>query len=139
MRLLTVTPPRTARARAARRHRLIVLGLLAAGSLAVGVVVGAGHKSSSEKLASRFVADWKRGDYRGMYGLLTDSSKARYTLPVFVSTYTRARDTATMQSVSAGEPQDLGSGIVRVPMIVNTRLFGPVKAELRLQIGRAHV
>jgi cell division protein FtsI/penicillin-binding protein 2 len=115
-----------------------VLGVLAAVSLAAGLVVGAGHKSSSEKLAARFVADWRRGDYRGMYDLLTDSSKARYELPAFTAAYTRARDTATMQGVMAGEPKDLGSGIVRVPVTVNTRLFGPVKGELRLRAKGGH-
>jgi peptidoglycan glycosyltransferase len=133
VRLLTLNPPRTKRARAARRHRLAALGALAAASLAIGVFVGAAHKSSSEKLAARFVAAWQRGDYRGMYGLLTDSSKARYPLPAFMAAYARARDTATMEAVTAGEPKDLGSGIVRVPVTVSTRIFGPVRADLRLR------
>jgi peptidoglycan glycosyltransferase len=139
VRLLTLTPPRTARARAARRHRLIALGVLAAASLAVGIVVGAAHTSSSERLASQFMAAWRRGDYRGMYELLTDASKARYPLPAFTAAYTRARDTATMQGVVASKPQDLGSGIVRVPVTVSTRIFGPVKTDLRLRTKGGHL
>ena len=139
MRLLTLDPPRTARARAARRHRLIALGVLGAVSLAVGIVVGAGHKSSSEKLAARYVAAWRRGDYRGMYELLTDASKSRYSLAAFTAAYTRARDTATAQSIIAREPKDAGSGIVSVPMTVNTRIFGPVNAELRLRAKGGHL
>jgi hypothetical protein len=56
---------------------MIALGVLAAVSLAAGVLIGAGHKSSSEKLAARYLAAWRRGDYRGMYERLTAGSKAR--------------------------------------------------------------
>jgi penicillin-binding protein A len=139
VRLLTLDPPRTPRARAARRHRVIALGVLAAVSLAAGIVIGAGHKSSSEKLAARYVDAWRRGDYRGMYELLTDASKAHYSQAAFTAAYTRARDTATVQSITAREPKDAGSGIVRVPMIVNTRIFGPVTAELRLRAKGGHL
>ncbi len=113
---------------------MAALGALAAVSLGVGIVVGAGHKSSSsERLADRFEAAWQRGDYEAMYGMLTPSSQRRVRLSDFVAAYARARDTATEEHMFAGRAKDVGSGIVQVPMTVTTRIFGTVRADLRLR------
>jgi peptidoglycan glycosyltransferase len=112
---------------------LAALGVLALVSLGVGMLVGAGRTSSSERLAERFTAAWQRGDYGAMYGMLTPASQRRVRMSEFVAAYARARDTATAERMVAGKPKDLGSGIVRVPMTVTTRIFGTLTADLRLR------
>src|SRR4051794_41249906 len=115
------TPPRTARARAARRHRLAALGAVALASLAMGMVAGSGHKSSSEKRAARFAAAWQRGDYRGMYALLTPASRQRYPIAAFTAAYTRARGMSTAERLVAGRPADPGGRPVPGPVSRRTR------------------
>ena len=140
MRVMAPHPPQTARARAARRRRLGALGVLAVVSLGLGMVVGGTRgTSSSERVATRFVRAWERGDYAAMYGLLTPESQARVKPADFAAAYARARTIATATLMTAGKPKDVGSGIVSVPMIVNTRIFGTVRADLRLRTKDGHV
>jgi peptidoglycan glycosyltransferase len=139
MRLIAPKSPPSARARAARRRRIAALGALALVALVLGMVVGARHTSSSQRLAARFTAAWERGDYQAMYAMLTPESRRRVRLGRFVSDYTRARDTATAVRITAGKPRDLGSGLASVPMAVTTRIFGTVRADLRLRTKSGHV
>ena len=54
-------------------------------------------------------------------------SQARISPAAFAPAYTTRRATATATLIGAGEPEDLGDGIVTVPMTVNTRIFGTVR------------
>ncbi len=139
MKLSPFKPPRTARERATRRRRLAALGALAAVSLGAGLVAGVGHTSSSERMAERFVAAWQRGDYAGMYAMLTPASQGRVRLGQFMQDYARERETATAQRMLAGKTHDLGSGLFSVPMTVSTSIFGTVHADLRLRVKSGHV
>jgi penicillin-binding protein A len=139
MRVIAPNAPRGPRARAARRRRLAALAVLGAGSLAAGLLVGASHGSSSQRMAERFVAAWQRGDYAGMWSMLTPASQRRVRLAEFIDDYTHDRDMATAQRMVAGKANDLGSGLFSVPMTVSTRIFGTVHADLRLRVKQGHV
>jgi penicillin-binding protein A len=133
MRLTAPHPPHSKRARAARRRRLAALAALGLVALLVGMVLGAGHESSSQRAAERYVRAWERDDYAAMYGQLTPGSKRRLSPAAFRSAYRKARDTATVVRIGAGKPHDEGGGRVRVPVTVTTRVFGPVQADLRIR------
>jgi cell division protein FtsI/penicillin-binding protein 2 len=92
----------------------------------------AGGKPPAQARADRFAAAWARNDYPAMYAELTDAARRATPLRKFIAAYKEAAATATTVSLrpgKAGEPRD---GVVRVPMTVTTRAFGPVQTKLRL-------
>jgi hypothetical protein len=133
--------PLTWRERTLRRRRFGALGLAAVALLALagGLLYGASRGSAGEQAAASFVQDWERGDYGAMYGRLTTASQRRIRPARFVRAYQKAREAATIVRLAAGKPRDLGNGIERVPMVVDTRIFGPVHANLVLHTRDARV
>jgi peptidoglycan glycosyltransferase len=115
------------------------LGSLAAVSMAAGAFVGSSTKSASEQVAGDFVQAWERGDLRGMHDLLSGSSSTRYPIARFRRAYRRAAATATMTAVEAGEPEGLNESEVTVPVVVDTRVFGRLRGELRVPVSGERV
>src|SRR5439155_5729607 len=107
-----------------RRARPVIA--LAAVAFAIGVIVGAGHgPSARDRLAASFVGAWAKRDYARMYLDLDVGSRRAISAGAFAEGYQRALRTATATRLSvAGQPRDLGRGLVRVPVRVRTRLFG---------------
>jgi peptidoglycan glycosyltransferase len=101
-------------------------------SLVAGLFVGANATSASERAAADFTAAWERGDLPAMHGLLSDSAKARYPLPRFRRAYRLAAETATLTALDAGEPEGEDGGAVTVPVVVETRIFGSLRGDLRV-------
>jgi cell division protein FtsI/penicillin-binding protein 2 len=101
-------------------------------ALVLGVVYGATRQSTSEKTARAFTLAWERGDYGAMYEQLTDAAQDEVKPATFVKAYEDASDTATTVRMVAGHPKDQGNGVVSVPMVVTTRIFGTVRAALVL-------
>jgi hypothetical protein len=116
------------------RHGLPLL-LAAVVAFVFGLVQGAGHEPAEQRLADRFAQRWERGDLRGMYDLLSDQAKARTSRDAFAAAYEEDAATATATRVVAGRASDPRDGVVTVPVTVTTRLFGPVRAPLRLPIA----
>jgi penicillin-binding protein A len=124
---------------AERRRRLTHRALPALGGLAllaggVGVVVGAQAQSGSERIASDFADAWERGDYGAMYDLLDEASREVHTRRQFRAAYRGVAATATATGVAAGDPGRERDGSVAVPIAVNTRVFGTLRANLRLPV-----
>jgi len=115
------------------------LGGLAAVSMAAGAFVGSSTQSASERVAGDFVQAWERGDLRGMHDLLSESSSSRYPIARFRRAYRRAAATATMTAVEAGEPAGVNDGEVTVPVVVDTRVFGRLRGELRVPVSGERV
>ncbi|HMJ94870.1 MAG TPA: penicillin-binding transpeptidase domain-containing protein [Thermoleophilaceae bacterium] len=127
-----------------RRRRLTHRALpavagLAAVSLLAGAMVGASTRSPSERVAGDFADAWARGDLRRMHGLLSDASSARFPLARFRRAYRRADATATMTSLEPGDPEGAESGEVTVPVVVETRVFGSLRGDLRVPVSDDHV
>jgi peptidoglycan glycosyltransferase len=108
------------------------LGAIALVAFGAGLVYGATRESSGERAAQRFTHAWEVTDYPAMYDLLTPAIQQRVREADFVAAYKKARDTATTEQVMAGKPHDEGNGLERVPMMVRTRIFGAVRADLVL-------
>ena len=98
----------------------------------VGVVTGAGGDSSA---AQRFVDAWEQGDTQAMYAELTGGAQQKYTRDEFERAYADARETATVETVSAGEAHDAESGdddVQVVGMRFATHAFGDLGGDLEL-------
>ena len=121
-----------------RRWRLIhrglpALGGLAALALAAGLMVGSLGPSEAEGTAREFTRAWSRGDYAGMYRLLTGAARARVTRQGLGRAYEGAAATATAVSVEPGDPAER-DGRVLVPLVFRTRVFGALRGELSLPV-----
>jgi peptidoglycan glycosyltransferase len=112
---------------------VIIATLLAAGALAAVVaLLASGGRPAAQVRAERFVAAWARNDYAAMHAELTDADQRAKPLRKFIAAHRRAAATATIVSLRPGEPGTPHDGVVSVPMTVITRVFGPVRATLRL-------
>ena len=99
----------------------------------VGAAMGA-PGSPQKEAASRFAADWARGNFTAMYGELNPSSRAAVSVKDFVSAYQDAAQVATLKSLDPGSAHDPieseGATVVPVPIAITTVAFGPLEDEL---------
>src|ERR687896_261945 len=124
---------------AKRRRRLTHRAVPALGGLALvaggaGMVVGSQAQSGSQRTAAEFTQAWERGDYGAMYDMLDDASREVHSRKQFRAAYRRAAATATATGIEAGDPEGERDGSVAVPVEVKTRVFGTVRANLRLPV-----
>ena len=119
-----------------RRDRLFrhLVPVLLVGALAfvVGVIVGAFHTPAEQAAADDYAAAYAKRDYPAMYELLSEESKRRMPLERFRAAHEDAHATATTQRVRVEEADGPEDGVVPVQTSVATRVFGTVRAELRL-------
>jgi penicillin-binding protein A len=108
-------------------------------SLVAGAFVGATADSGSERRATDFVEAWERGDLRAMHALLSTPSRERYPLPRFRRAYERAAATATLTRVDPGDPEGVDDGEVTVPVVLDTRVFGDLRGDLRIPVSEERV
>jgi penicillin-binding protein A len=117
-------------------HRALpALAGLAGVALLAGALVGSSSTSASERTAEDFVAAWERGDMREMHALLTDAARAEFPLRRFRAAYDRAAATATQTAIAAEDPSEERDGRVVVPVVVETRVFGPLAGELAVPVA----
>jgi peptidoglycan glycosyltransferase len=129
---------------AERRRRLTHRALPALGGLALvaggaGMVVGSQVQSGSQRTAAEFTQAWERGDYDAMYDMLDDASREVHSRKEFQAAYRRAAATATAKGIEVGDPEGERDGSVVVPVEVDTRVFGTVRANLRLPVHEEEV
>jgi cell division protein FtsI/penicillin-binding protein 2 len=115
-------------------RRAVAIGVVLVVALGVGVICAVDRRPSERDVVARYVAAWTRGDIAGMREEITAGARRRYPRPAFASLLRAAADTATATRLTAGRPVDGGDGTWRVPMRVATRAFGPVHADLRLDV-----
>ncbi|HEX7299112.1 MAG TPA: penicillin-binding transpeptidase domain-containing protein [Solirubrobacteraceae bacterium] len=103
-----------------------------------GVVVGARHTPAGQDRAERFAAAWERGDYATMYAQLTDAERGRVKPLSFVRAYQETMRTATAAKLVTGKPRKDGDAY-RVPVRVQTRIFGRIEGEVLVPATEAGV
>ena len=113
------------------RHLVPVL-LVGALAFVVGLLAGGLHRPAEQDAAGDYAAAYAKRDYKAMYALLSAAAKRRTTEQQFAAAHEDAHDTATTQRISFAEPDKPEDGTVAVATTVDTRVFGPVRAELRL-------
>jgi hypothetical protein len=119
----------------ARLRRALPVLALAAVAFAVGALAGSSHgPGAADELATRFVSEWARADYAHMW-LDTDAASSHsISAPAFARQYEQALRTATATSVRvAGKPRRSGA-LVRVPVRVQTRVFGDLALDFALPV-----
>jgi cell division protein FtsI/penicillin-binding protein 2 len=113
-------------------HRAMPVGAIAGVAFIVGVVFGALHVPPERRVADQFARAWQRGDYPAMYGLVSEKAKARTNLAAFEQSYRDAALTATTRRVRVGHASGGSGATASVPVRVSTRIFGTIRATLRL-------
>ena len=108
-------------------------------SLVAGMFMGASAHSASERAAEDFAAAWQEGDFRAMHGLLSADAQERYPLPRFRRAYARAAATATLTSLDPDDTGEFEEGHVTVPVVLETRVFGSLRGDLRLPVTDSSV
>ena len=118
------SPPATA---------VIIASALLAGALVVILLLSLNGGPPPEKVAAkRFVDAWARGDYAAMHAELIESDRRALPVLEFAQVYRRAAATATATAYRHGEVGNVRNGVISVPMAVTTRVFGTIRATLRL-------
>ncbi|MBV9213547.1 MAG: hypothetical protein JOZ25_07860, partial [Actinobacteria bacterium] len=102
------------------------------------VIIASAGSSPAIGVAREFTRAWERGDYRGMYALLSPQSQRSIDPARFAAAYRSAADTATAVGLSARTPSESQGG-ARVAMTVRTRVFGVVRAQLELPVKHSRV
>jgi len=117
---------------------VIIASALVAGVLVIVLIrLLTGGPPAERVAAERFVAAWARGDYPAMHAELSDADKRAMPVRRFAEAYRRAAATATATAVRHGKVGDPKDGAITVPMTVSTRIFGAVRALLRLTFSGA--
>jgi cell division protein FtsI/penicillin-binding protein 2 len=113
----------------------VAVGTVVVAGVGIGVVCASTRGPSERDVVTRFVRAWERGNYAGMRAQIVTAAQDRHPLRDFTARYRAAAETATATRVSAGYPTQTGDGRWRVPMTVGTLAFGPVDADLRLDVA----
>jgi peptidoglycan glycosyltransferase len=127
--------PRRRRRRAiADPKRFAPLAATALVALVAGLVVGARHVPSQRRTVAAFAAAWERSDYGGMYSTLSDDARRRTSLARLKRTYQQAAEVLTLTRVTTGRAHEDGD-VVRVPVTLDTRIFGRLSGVLEVPTG----
>src|SRR4051812_6113094 len=122
------------RGRQSRRLRLLVVAVVAVAAFAAGLILGAGGgEQPAQRVAARFTGAWERGDWARMWSLSAGPNRPRST--TFSARYRNAAATATVSSIRFGRPREERKGLVAVPAVVDTRVWGRLRAILRLPVA----
>ncbi|HEX6391626.1 MAG TPA: NTF2-like N-terminal transpeptidase domain-containing protein, partial [Solirubrobacteraceae bacterium] len=115
--------------------RWLIFASAAAGGVFVVILllVLTGGPPSEQAAAKRFVGAWATGDFAAMHAELSPTDQRALPLRSFIERYRAAATTATATRFAHGEVGGVDDGVVAVPMTVTTRIFGTLRATLRLR------
>jgi penicillin-binding protein A len=120
-------------------HRALpILTGLALVALILGLVVGGGAGSEAERVAADFTRAWQRGDYAAMHRLLSAEARVDVSRDELASAYRDAAATATATRLAIAEPE-ADDDRARVPVAVDTRIFGTVEGHVELPVSEGAV
>jgi cell division protein FtsI/penicillin-binding protein 2 len=112
----------------------VAIGLVVVVALGIGVVCATTGGPSERDAVERFARAWDRGDFATMRRETTGEVQDRYPATAFAAHYKNTAGTATSTAVKTGTPRDKGDGDWRLPVVITTSAFGPVRGELRLKV-----
>src|SRR3954469_23509176 len=121
------------RRRRSRRTRRLAAGALAPAALLAGAVIGVRSREHPyQRLATRYTAAWEHGDYARMWAL--SAGPRRPGAATFAARQRAAAETATVRAWHFGRPSRPHDGVVRVPAVIRTRVWGTLRTTLRLPV-----
>jgi penicillin-binding protein A len=115
--------------------RLLMALVAGVAIAAAAVVVLSSSGQAQEHLVTRYVDDWARGNYGGMYALLDPASRASMPESRFAAAYRRTARTATLVALTPGRLQPEHAGTIAVPMRVRTQLWGTLHETLEVPLA----
>ena len=89
---------------------------------------------TTRETVERFAQAWERRDYARMHALVTDAARRDYPAPDFARRYREAAATATLVGLDVGAPDDTGDGEWRLPVRIETRAFGTIRASVDVDV-----
>lgn len=95
-----------------------------------GVLVATGPVRAEQALVSSYVRAWRDGNFTRMYHLLDARAQARISEAAFAADYQDQAITATLLSITPGRVSRPHGGVITVPMVVDTRIFGTLRETL---------
>ena len=125
-------PPPRRRRRPVAWARLAPLLIAALAAFVAGAAVGQTGDDPRRTAAQDFANAWTRGDYAAMYELLTPEDRRRVPLERFSAAYREAAKVTTLSGVTAGRAGKPVDGLVTVPVVLRTRIFGTLSGRLAL-------
>lgn len=120
-----------------RSRRRLTLGAIALAALAViAVFVTVGGGPDRKAIAERYARAWTRGDFTTMYAQLTPTAHDRISEARFAALHKELFATATGTKLGLAAPaRVLSDRLVRVTVIVRTRLYGRLTENVDLPIA----
>lgn len=85
-------------------------------------------------VATSYGNAFAKGDYSAMYAQLSASDRRALTVERFTELQREARETATVSNIRTGLVTKADGDRYRVPVTVDTRLFGQLKGDLLLPV-----
>ncbi|HST42025.1 MAG TPA: penicillin-binding transpeptidase domain-containing protein [Conexibacter sp.] len=124
-----------------RRRRLLrrllpTVAIVAIIALAIGLIAGRDPGRAERDTVQKFAALWVRGDYRSMYALLDERSRAATDQAAFEAAYREAAAIATISALTAGTARSEQDGVVPIALSVRTRVFGTVRGILDVPVTK---
>lgn len=124
-----------------RRRRLLrrllpTVAIVAIIALAIGLIAGRDPGRAERDTVQKFAALWVRGDYRAMYALLDERSRAAVPQAEFEAAYREAAAIATTRSLTAGTARSQEGDVVPIALSVRTRVFGTVHGILDVPVSK---
>ncbi len=122
-----------------RRRRLLTRALpiltLAVVAVAVGAFVTLSGGGEERRLVTAYVTAWSHQEFPRMYDLLDRASRRVTTESRFVAEISRAEATATLVSLRARGVGEVSSAAIRVPMVLDTRVWGTLHEVLTVPLS----
>ena len=119
---------------------IVVVGLAAA---AAAVLITRGSESGAQRVASDFVAGWTHQDYPRMYADLDPAAQRSLPITRFAAELRDAAATASVATSRVGRSSPPRAGVVTVPVVVHTRIFGTLSLSFAIPVtgsgNAAHV
>ena len=105
--------------------------------MVIALLLLTGGSPAEQAAAERFVSAWAKQDFAAMHAELTPADRRAMPLRRFTESYRAAATTATATAFRPGEVGGPADDVVSVPMTVATRIFGTLRAPLRLTFSGA--
>ena len=99
------------------------------------LLVGALREDHVITVGHDYARAFARHNDAAMYALLSKDAQARVTETRFAQLQQEALGLSTATQITAGKPDKVNDHLVRIPMTVNTRIFGTVNASLDLPLS----